>query len=63
MSVTSLGMPTPNRSGEDLEYEMFAERLSDADRKRFVSDLVAMYRRKKGVSNGTTTQRYHRSRQ
>jgi len=55
MSVTSLGMPTPNRSGEDLEYEMFAERLSDADRKRFVSDLVAMYRRKKGVSNGTTT--------
>jgi hypothetical protein len=55
MSVTSLGVPTPNRSGEDLDYEMFAERLSDADRKQFVSDLVALYRRKKGMTNGTTT--------
>jgi len=55
MSPTSLGMPTPNREGEDLEFEKFTQGMTPEKVKSLASELVALYKKKRAMSDGATT--------
>ena len=55
MSATSLGMPTPNRSGEDLEFDQFVANMTPEKIKALAIDLANLRKGKKDMADDETT--------